>query len=52
MIDKMNDDVRGKLISEFVGLNLKMYSLVLEDNKEIKKPKGVYENIVKNIRHK
>ena len=52
MIDKMNDDVRGKLISEFVGLNLKMYSLVLEDNKEINKPKGVYKNIVKKMRHK
>ena len=37
----MKDEFKGKIISEFVGLNSKMYSLVDVDNEENKKAKGV-----------
>ena len=52
MIGKIKDEVRGKIINEFVGLKSKIYSLVIVDDKEIKKTKGVNENIVDNIKHK
>ena len=44
--------VKGKIISEFVGLKSKMYSLVIADNEKIKKAKGVNKNVVKNIKQK
>ena len=31
----MKDEIKGKVISEFVGLKSKMYSLVTVDNEEI-----------------
>ena len=37
VIGKMKDEFRGKIISEFVVLKLKMYSLVSVDNKEVTK---------------
>ena len=49
---KMKDEVKGKIISEFVGLKPNMYSLVILNNKEIKKAKGVNKNADKNIRYK
>ena len=52
VIGKMKDEVKGKIISEFVGLKSKMYSVVIVNNEEIKKAKGVKKNVVKNIRHK
>ena len=52
VIGKMKDKVKGKIISELVGLKSKMYSLVIANNEEIKKEKGVNKNIVKKIRHK
>ena len=48
----MKDKVKGKIISEFVGLKSKMYSLVIVNNEEIKKAKCVNKSVVKNIRHK
>ena len=48
VIGKMNDEFKGKIISEFVGLNSKRYSLISIDNKEVTKAKGVN----KKIRHK
>ena len=47
MIGKMKDEVKGKMISEFFGLKSKMYSLVIANDKEIKKAKGVSKNVVK-----
>ena len=49
---KMKDEVKGKIIIEFVGLKSKLYSLVTVDNEKPKKAKGVNKNVVKNIRHK
>ena len=34
VIDKMKDEFKGKLISEFVGLRSKMYSLIAVDGGE------------------
>ena len=52
LIGKMKDEFKGKIISEFVGLQSKMYSLIDVDGKEVKKAKGVNKNLVKNRRHK
>ena len=41
VIGKMKDEFKGKIISEFVGLKSKMYSLISVDDKEITKTKGV-----------
>ena len=48
----MNDIFKGKIISEFVVLISKMYSLVDVDGKENKKTKGVNNGVVRGIRHK
>ena len=41
VIGKMKDEFRRKIISEFVGLRSKMYSLISVDDKEVTKAKGV-----------
>ena len=48
----MKDEFKGKMISEFVGLKTKIYSLIDLDSKENKKAKGVIKNIVKTTRLK
>ena len=52
VIGKMKDEFKGKIISEFVGLKSKFYSLIDVDNEENKKNKRSQEKIVKSIRHK
>ena len=47
VIGKMKDEVKGKIISEFVGLKSKMYSVVIVNNEEIKKAKGVKKMLLK-----
>ena len=44
----MKDEFKGKIISEFAGLNSKMYSIISVDNEEVTRAKGVN----KKIRHK
>ena len=44
----MKDEFKGKIISEFVGLKSKMYSITSVDNEDVTKTKGVN----KNLRHK
>ena len=39
VIGKMKDEVKGKIISEFVGLKSKTYSLIIVDGEEVKKAK-------------
>ena len=48
----MKDEFKENIISEFVGLNSKVYSLIVRDGEEIKKAKGVNKNVVKNERQK
>ena len=43
VIGKMKDEFKGKIISEFVGLKSKMYSLIGVDDEEVTKTKGVQE---------
>ena len=45
VLGKMKDEFKGKIITEFIGLNSKMYSLTGIDNKEICKAKGVNKNM-------
>ena len=52
VFDKMKDEDKRKIIREFIELKSKMYSLVIVNDKEIKKAKGVNKNVVTNIRHK
>ena len=37
----MKDETAGIAIKEFVGLNLKMYSFLVDDSSDHKKAKGV-----------
>ena len=46
----MTEEFKGEIISEFVGLKSKMYSLVSVDGKENKKSKGVSKKVVKNCK--
>ena len=48
VIGKMKDEFRGRIISEFVKLKSKMYSLYTVDDEEVTKAKGVN----KKVRHK
>ena len=48
VIGKMKDEFKGKIISEFVELKSKMYSLISVNNEEITRAKGVN----KKLRHK
>ena len=52
VIGKMKDEVKGKIIGEFVGIKSNMYSLVIVNIEEIKKARGVNKIVVKNIRDK
>ena len=45
-------EIQRKIISDFVGLDSKTYSLIDVDNEENKKVKSVNKNVVKNIRHR
>ena len=51
VIGKMKDELKRKIIAEFVGLKSKMYSLNAVDNEEVKKEKRLNKNIVKKIGH-
>ena len=52
VIDKMKDEFKGNIVSEFDGLKSKMYSLVDVDGGGIKKAKGVNSGVVMGIMHK
>ena len=48
VIGKMKDELKGEIISEFVGLKSKMYSLISVNDEEVTKAKGIN----KKIKHK
>ena len=52
VIGKTKDEFNGKIISEFIGLKSKMYSLIFVNDEEVKNTKGVNKSIVKKIIHK
>ena len=47
----MKDEIGSVAIKEFVGLKAKMYSFLVEDNREYKKAKVVNRNAVATISH-
>ncbi len=51
VIGKMKDEVKGKIIKEFVGIRPKMYSVNIENDQFIKKAKGVKGPCMKDITH-
>ena len=51
VVGKFKDDCAGKLISEFVGLRPKMYSILKVDGDEIKKAKGISKTVVSQDLH-
>ena len=51
-IGKMKDEMGGVLMIEFMGLCVRMYSVLSADLKEKKKAKGINKTVVKNhIKH-
>jgi len=42
----MKDENNGAILTEFVGLRVKMYALSVDDKKDTKKVKGVKSNVV------
>ena len=47
VIGMFKDEVAGKQITRFVGLRPKLYTFEIEEDKEVKKCKGVKKNVVK-----
>ena len=51
VVGKMRDEIAGVAIEEFVGLKPKMYSYLVDHNREHKKAKGVNRNVVATVSH-
>ena len=47
VIGMFKDEVAGKQITHFVGLRPKLYSFKIENEKELKKCKGIKKNVIK-----
>ena len=47
----MKDETGGVAIEEFFGLKPKIYSLLVDDNSEHKKTKGMNKDVVATISH-
>ena len=52
VIGEMKDKFKGKIITEFVVLKSKMYSLIAVDSEEVKKGKRLNKNVAEILRHK
>ena len=50
VLGKFKDEMNGKILEEFIGLDSKLYSnkVFASNNDEMKKAKGVKKNIIKN----
>ena len=52
VVGKFKDECAGKAVWQFVGLRPKMYSILLAENEEIRKAKGISKIVVKrDLRH-
>ena len=51
VIGKFKDEAMGKQIVEFVGLRVKMYSMMLDNGKNKKAAKGVKKSAIEQIKH-
>ena len=51
VVGKMKDEIGGVAIEEFFGLKPKIYSLLVDDNSEHKKTKGMNKDVVATISH-
>jgi hypothetical protein len=51
VIGKMKPEYPNDVITEFIGLRSKMYSLQFESGKEDKKAKGITKNVIKRSIH-
>ena len=51
-IEKMKDETGSAAIEDFVRSKPKMYSILVEDNSEYKKAKGLKWNVASTISHK
>ena len=49
VVGKMQDEMVGVAVEEFVRLKSKMYSILVIESKECKKAKGVNKNVVAKI---
>ena len=47
VIGMFKDEVAGKQISHFVGLRPKLYSFKIEEDREVRKCKGIKKNVIK-----
>ena len=53
VIGKMKDELKGKIISEFVALKSKKYSWIeVVDGEILEKAEGVNKSVINNVRHK
>ena len=50
-VGKMKDQMGTVAIEEFVGLNPKMFSILVSDSSEYKKAKGANKKVVAKISH-
>ena len=48
VLGMFKDEAAGKIIKEFVGLRAKLYSYIIDEEKEIKKCKGIKKQVVEN----
>ena len=51
VVGKMKDETGGVAIEEFFGLKPNIYSLLVDDNSEHKKTKGMNKDVVATISH-
>ena len=51
VVGNMKDNTAGVAIKEFVGLKPKIYQILVDDNSEHEKAKGVNKNFVEKITH-
>ena len=50
VLGEMKDEFKAQIISEFIGLKSKMYSLISIDDEEVNKAKGVNKKIsIRNL---